>query len=463
MKKVRWFRCAALIIAIALLIVVVLLAGRRLAIERRYRQQAAAWRAQGYPESFDELDDLLPRPPDDANAALLFMKAFDYLDASLRPDPIPFDAIIDGEAAFTAEMAEELQQHVAANEEAIRLALEAAQRPEARWASRYIEFVSLLDNTDLLENLSKSRAMTRVLRDAAWFHAIQDDGEKTAEMLHAAFRLTHALDQIPDSTSFLVATACFDISMVTLEETLGQTTIPVSSLMMLDQAFDALESFEDPGYLFLGDALNAVHALSDDLHQHPGIGPFAYILRAYTLITGDHRAYLDSVYSDGMDMLHVASVPWPDRFGRMEERLDESPQQQPFLHFNFAGNWIALADRLARQRCTRVALAAERYRQEHGAWPRDLDRLTEMLPDEAFIDPFTGDRLGYEQDDDRVVVSSEGLSALPPYRWRAGYEGFLKRFHDNLQDSEYAPRTISFTVRPAELAGPHIAQLPERD
>jgi hypothetical protein len=69
---------------------------------------------------------------------------------------------------------------------------------------------------------------------------------------------------------------------------------------------------------------------------------------------------------------------------------------------------VAERRRLANVRCMIAAVAAERYRHEHGAWPESLDRLAPELLTEVPLDPFDGRPLRYRRTTDGVVIYSVG-------------------------------------------------------
>ena len=62
----------------------------------------------------------------------------------------------------------------------------------------------------------------------------------------------------------------------------------------------------------------------------------------------------------------------------------------------------------ARLRCADAALAVERYRLKHGAWPGRLDDLVPEFLADVPVDPFTGQRLSFRRTDYGVVVYSFG-------------------------------------------------------
>jgi hypothetical protein len=63
--------------------------------------------------------------------------------------------------------------------------------------------------------------------------------------------------------------------------------------------------------------------------------------------------------------------------------------------------------RLAHVRCTIAALAAERYRQQHGSWPASLGVIQGLTP-VKLIDPFDGQPLRYRKLDDGFILYSVG-------------------------------------------------------
>jgi hypothetical protein len=63
---------------------------------------------------------------------------------------------------------------------------------------------------------------------------------------------------------------------------------------------------------------------------------------------------------------------------------------------------------LAKLRCAAVALALERYRRDHGNWPKSLEVLTPAPLTQVPADPFDGKPLRLRRLDDGAVVYSIG-------------------------------------------------------
>lgn len=72
----------------------------------------------------------------------------------------------------------------------------------------------------------------------------------------------------------------------------------------------------------------------------------------------------------------------------------------------------------ARQNCATVAIAAYRYRLQHGEFPKSLSELSDRLPGDAavrsarLIDPFDGQTLRYSAEDGQMRIYSIGQNQI---------------------------------------------------
>jgi hypothetical protein len=65
---------------------------------------------------------------------------------------------------------------------------------------------------------------------------------------------------------------------------------------------------------------------------------------------------------------------------------------------------------LAKQRCTQLGLAAERYRLQHHRWPTSQEELIPKYLDQALLDPFDDKPLRFKVKSDGLVIYSIGVS-----------------------------------------------------
>jgi hypothetical protein len=106
--------------------------------------------------------------------------------------------------------------------------------------------------------------------------------------------------------------------------------------------------------------------------------------------------------------LHQLPPGQPGRFRELDEALKkESPLVRALCSVKQVEEWLFPVSR-ARLRCAAVALAVERYRQEHGRWP---DQLADLVPEflsAVPADPFDGAPLRYCRQEEGVAVYALG-------------------------------------------------------
>jgi hypothetical protein len=102
----------------------------------------------------------------------------------------------------------------------------------------------------------------------------------------------------------------------------------------------------------------------------------------------------------------------------------------------------------ARLRAAAAGVAAARFRQSEGRWPRSLDELAPKWIDDMPLDPFTGEPLRWTVDDDGVRIYSVGLDMVDDggvetpekleddYFYRRGKPDVVFRVRDNLVKEE---------------------------
>ena len=110
------------------------------------------------------------------------------------------------------------------------------------------------------------------------------------------------------------------------------------------------------------------------------------------------------------DLVEAAKLP-PEQ---MEARLLQTitsrlPSNSPPVIVNCVNPGLVLCrPEYARLRSAVAALAAERYRRQHGRWPDSLDALVPAFLPEVPLDPHDGKRLHYRRLTDGVVIYSVG-------------------------------------------------------
>jgi hypothetical protein len=104
----------------------------------------------------------------------------------------------------------------------------------------------------------------------------------------------------------------------------------------------------------------------------------------------------------------------------------------------------------ARLRSAVTALAAERYRRQHGAWPEKLDALVPTELKQAGVDPFNGEPLIFRRLPDGLVIYSVGQNRID--------DGGLLSASKN-----GSPADIGFRLWDVSLRRPKPADTPGKD
>jgi hypothetical protein len=211
-----------------------------------------------------------------------------------------------------------------------------------------------------------------------------------------------------------------------LERVLGQGEVPDAALAELQQAF-AAEVAHDPWRLNLraqrAMAFQTLEAVRTGLlkpsalrREHRG-SVMSWGRKPPPITTVEHlrdaisdrftpdvrpaQAWLLRHYTR---LIETAAVPWPERRTATEAIEADRAGAPELARLDFSdpvgfAKLFQLAQ--ARGRCAVAAVAAERYRLRHGAWPAAL--APECLPD-----PFDGQPLRYHRLADGIVIYSIG-------------------------------------------------------
>ena len=128
----------------------------------------------------------------------------------------------------------------------------------------------------------------------------------------------------------------------------------------------------------------------------------------------DIRRFHAWLLQDYTEFVAIARQP-PEKQPPLLKRLDENSATAPLagtpLFVALTRTSIEAAEvtrQLAELRCAAVALAVERYRLAHGAWPSDLAATVPAYLQEVPKDPYDGQPVRYRRTTDGVVVYSLG-------------------------------------------------------
>jgi hypothetical protein len=260
----------------------------------------------------------------------------------------------------------------------------------------------------LLPDTQNSRTATRLLRLDAHVAVYDGDSVRVMNDIFAMFALSDALQTEPCMISQLMRMALHAIGCDAIQTLLPACQWDDKQLATLQQTVVNARFKES---IRTGLLVERATTLTE-------IEKFAF-----PLSTSSTRAALPlfQMAVDAMDQ------PWPEAIHQQRailKRLEAQEQGRLFrtmtvpLQLLFGGAEpyaIAGARCEARQRCTIVAIAAQRHRLQHGQLPTSLSDIAEQMfpagvqtPADLISDPFTGQQLQYLTTETQATIYSVG-------------------------------------------------------
>jgi hypothetical protein len=286
----------------------------------------------------------------------------------------------------------------------------------------------------LLPHVQKAREVVALLEYDALLCALEDDAESGFDAAHAALNAGRSIADEPFLVSQLVRLACCRISSQSAMQVLAWGE-PRRGLAELQAAY--LAEADVP---FLLNGLRGERAVLHEMFEGLESGKLGYkdivihgvqkegpaqeaVFYLYKgLLPGDHAKALEVLNA------YIAAAKLPHHEQRAALEAIPIPPGPP-------EDFRYLVTRLLIPACGKVATAAlharaellaastaiacERYRIEHGRWPRSLQELPKALLPEVPLDPFTGTPLLYHRLPDGIAVVSIGDGDANAARRRA--------------------------------------------
>jgi hypothetical protein len=302
---------------------------------------------------------------------------------------------------------------------ALAEALELARLPNGRHRITYLRNVL---NT-LLGDQDKTRLVTALLRYEALCCAEAGDMKGAMRACHAALNAARSLGDEPFAVSQLIRVACVAVACQAVERTLAQGEPGPADLADMQRALENEDAFDGLMVAMRGeralmhemfDALESGDVLTSQVAGNDRTPPswqevyLRWIVRDN--FRDEHPLYL-SMMSRRLVEVRQPMHKQADAEQQFATDARSLPSSAILTRLLLPGmHRLGEAERRkhANVRCLAVALAAERYRKEHGDWPKTLDRLTPDLLTAVPLDPFDGKPLRYRRLADGAVVYSVG-------------------------------------------------------
>jgi hypothetical protein len=270
----------------------------------------------------------------------------------------------------------------------------------------------------------------RVLRPLLLLHLHEADGTATVGDCVCVVNLGRSIGDEPFAVSQMVRQRYVGAAARDVERLLGQLVVSDSDLARLQAVF-AEEAARDEWPIIVrgerGTAHQVMVALANGAVKTSTVRSRGRNLtRPPATVIGTILDWLDDRYPPQLSVAYkwvldetarllkqTAHLAWHERTVVVTAICAEHVNAPELAHLWFDMDKLLarFQGSQARIRCTLVAVAAERHRLRHGAWPATAEELVPEFLAEVPLDPFDGKHLRYTRLPDGVVVSSVGADA----------------------------------------------------
>jgi hypothetical protein len=397
------------------------------AVAEADRQDPDGWR-------LDDIEAHRKVLPDEENAALVVQKVKNNMPAKWplpRPAPAGGAAPVAAQAVTVEDDLGNLPPEVQLDDALLRdlrADLNAAEpaRAEARKLAglregRFpIHYERNYFSTKI--NTQQVRDVARLLRHEAVLLAQEGQADKALEATRGIVVAGRSVGDEPTLISQLIRLAIEAIALQTLERVLAQGEPSAEELKRMQELLE-LEAAEP----LLLNAARGERAGQHELMKGLTSGD----VKLSTLDppgTGEGSALNDITGPTLARTSHAQLLRWMTEYVRIA-RLPPEEQAEPIKALErdvkqsragyrailatmlmpaFIKVWEAARREQAGLRCAIVAIAAERYRKDHGRWPEALNDLTHGYLKAVPTDPYDGKPLRWKPLPDGVIVYSVG-------------------------------------------------------
>jgi hypothetical protein len=329
-----------------------------------------------------------------------------YVDNDLSDLPPP--VLLD------AALLRDLRADLKAAEPALADARKLAGLRDGRFPLTYSrDFISTVISSQ------DARTAVSLMRHQAVLLAQEGKADEALEATRAALVSGRSIGDEPLLISTLIRIACDAVTVRTLERVLAQGEPSAAELKKMQEL---LQAEADERLLLIG--MRGERALQHEMMRAmktgdlkfstvtgPGGAPGFTDVLGPTLARRSH-AHLLHIMTRYVEVAKMPPEQQDEPLKQLEREVKQAKVDYDVMTALLvpAVNKVAEASRRvqADQRCALVALAAERYRRDHGRWPASLDQLAPDYLKAVPADPYDGKPLRYQRRPDGVIIYSVG-------------------------------------------------------
>jgi hypothetical protein len=368
------------------------------------------------------------------NAATIYAEAFELAPASRSEQRDP-NLPVEGEAdlpddartPLSPEMLSAVREYVSARQHALELIHEASGISPCLFPIQWKG-----PDTDL-PHLGRARGAARLINLSVILHGEDGDPHAGVSSVLDGLALAKPIAEEPLLISSMVAFAVDSITLAGAQRLLARTEPAGEDLVTLQKQFEASAEALSIRAGLAGEmaSMSEVFRMLEE-GRAPGTTSFdlpdgtkesAGSTRLNRLAAwffkNDMKGANAEMIRMLMKLISAAEKPTPDVLGKPYEAALGSQLAASKYRFTIMARLLVPGDLSAIRQCeiaraklrsAAACVAAERFRNDNGAWPSSLDALVPQYLTSVPVDPFTGKPLIYRVRDDGIVVYSAGAN-----------------------------------------------------
>lgn len=411
----KWKPKISHILILLLLIAIGAFVYFRVSLKDEIQERIEAIRSEGYPVTFEELDQWYSIPLDAENSAYIVIDAIDYYtepnNAQVMPVVGPVQLPSRTEP-MPKKMKNLISQYLMDNQKSLELLHKTADLEYGRYPIN----LSLGLGT-LTPNLSEIRKCAFLLRLESVYSSENGDSTIVVNSIKSIFGAARTLSREPILVSQLVRIAIENLGISSLEYSMNRITFSNEEMNELGDVFQKAEDSSGMKLALVGERCFTLSVFENPMSiSNNVIGgglpatPLLGIYKALGIMDKEAVIFLD-LEKEYIDAFELPAYKQIVAFEAIQVKVDALPRVYLFLHnlMPAYSRVIVLNIRnIAHLRTAQTALAVQRYRLNNGRLPDSLDKLVPDYLKSVPLDPFDGKEIRYKKLERGFVIYSIG-------------------------------------------------------
>jgi hypothetical protein len=402
------------IVLLFFVIVVIVLIFYRINLRRKLDSRLKGIRAEGYPVTFDELNEWYSIPAGLENSAYIVLDAMDFYNEPNEINSLPVMSsakLPNRTETMSQEMKKIISQFLSDNQKSLDLLHKTIDLENSCYP---VDF-SLGIGTRA-PHINNMRRMAQLIQLEAVLASEEKKTDAAVKSIKSILGVAKSLNKEPITASQAICIACNGNAVTSFEYAMNRVAFSDEQLIELGKAFRKAENLNGILNSFLGERCVVLdilmHPSSFYFDQKAAVA-FPPVLFAYKVLGVNERdatIFLDQV-DEAMEVCNLPADKRLEAAKTLNEKIAGITAEHVLLHHTMPlfGNMIIVDLRsIARLELAQTVIAVQRYRLRNDRLPDSLDNLVPDYLETVPLDPFDGKELKYKKLEPGYIIYSIG-------------------------------------------------------